>query len=148
MLEDINKDLKTAMLAGDKERVMVLRALLTSIQYAEIAKKASLDESDLINLMQKEVKKRLEAANMFKQGGADDREQKELREKVIIEKYLPQQLNQTELESIIEAIIAQQGVSEVSDMGKVIAKAREETAGRADGATIARITKEKLTKSA
>ncbi len=147
MLEDINKDLKTAMLAGDKEQVMVLRALLTSIQYAEIAKKASLDDSDLINLMQKEVKKRLEAAEMFKQGGADDREQKELREKGIIEKYLPEQLNQTELESIIEDVIAQQGVSEVSDMGKVIAQVRADTAGRADGATIARLTKEKLSKT-
>ena len=148
MLEDINKDLKTAMLAGDKEQVMVLRALLTSIQYAEIAKKASLDDSDLINLMQKEVKKRLEAAEMFKQGGANDREQKELREKGIIEKYLPEQLNQTELESIIENVITQQGVSEVSDMGKVIAQVRSDTAGRADGATIARLTKEKLSKTA
>ncbi len=144
MRENIQTDLKMAMIAGEKDQVMVLRGLLAQIQNAEISKKASLSDDEAISLLQKEVKKRTEAAQMYEQGGSPERQQAELAEKAIIEKYLPEQLDEEAIQPIIAAAIEELDAKGLGDMGKVIALVRTQTAGKADGALVAQLTKDQL----
>jgi uncharacterized protein YqeY len=144
MQADIQNDLKKAMLASEKNVVMVLRGLLASIQNAEIEKKTQLTDDEVIRLLQKEVKKRVEAAEMYARGGSIDREQAELAEKRIIEAYLPEQLDQSDIENLVSSAIDELEATSLADMGKVIAQVRSKTGGQADGALIAKVTKEKL----
>jgi hypothetical protein len=90
------------------------------------------------------TRQRQESADLYRQGGSDERAEAELQEKQVIEKYLPTPLSEAELTSIITTVIGSYGGSYSAALGAVIARVKEETAGRADGALIARIVKEKL----
>lgn len=147
--QDISADIKAAMLAGDKELVGVLRTIKSTILYAEVeagAREEGLEEKDVVTLLQKEAKKRKESAEMYKQGGDEDRSAKELKEAEIIEKYLPAQMSDQELNALID-----QAIEEVDDvfpqaLGKVISRVREMSQGQADGSRIAKAVKERLAK--
>ena len=136
------------MLVGDKPLVTVLRGLKSSILYAKIANKAAREESlpdkDLMDLLQREAKKRQESADLYRQGGNNEKADAELYEKTIIENYLPKQLTDAELQKIVDTVIS--GMTDVAPaaMGEVVSKVRALTAGAADGATIARIVRERL----
>ncbi len=143
----IDQDLKTALLAGDKVLATTLRGLKSVILYAEVAKGArdtGLEESELIELLAKEAKKRQESADLFTQGGNQTQAEAELAEKVVIEKYLPQQIDDDELSQIVEDVVKQLGVNSVQDMGKAIGLAKQKVGVRADGARIAQIVKRML----
>ena len=149
MFEDkLSQDLKTAMLAGDKPLVTVLRGLKSAILYAKIANKtvreAALPDKDLMDLLQCEAKKRQESADLYRQGGSNEKAEAELYEKSIIEKYLPKQLTDAELQKIVDAVVRDMTNATPAALGEVIAKVRFVTAGAADGATIARIVRERL----
>jgi uncharacterized protein YqeY len=146
--QQIDADLKTAMLAGDKTLVMTLRGLKSAILYVEVAENArdqGLAEDKVITVLQKEAKKRLESADLYKQGGNAEKQQAEMNEKKVIEKYLPQQLSEDEIGKIIDEVITSTGASGLQAMGQVIGAVKVKTGASADGAVIARLTKDKLT---
>lgn len=145
--EQIEVDLKTAMLAGDKPVVTVLRGLKGAILNVEIAKKAreqGLPEEEVIAILTKQAKQRQESADMYVQGNSPERAEAELAEKVIIEKYLPKQMADDELNSVIDKVIAELGVAGPQAMGQVIGAVKQQTAGQADGGRIAQAVKAKL----
>jgi uncharacterized protein YqeY len=150
MLEEkINQDLKTALLGGNKLAVSTLRGLKSAILYAKIAsnnREAALSDNDLIVLLQKEARKRQESADLYRQGGNEDRAKLELAEKLIIENYLPSQLSESEVTRFVDKAISELGSSDQTSLGKVISLVKQQLSGQADGALIARITKERLTK--
>lgn len=147
--QQLDIDLKQAMLAGNKTLATTLRGLKSAILYAEVAKGSrdeGLPEAEIIDLFGKEAKKRQESADLFKQGGNDIKAQEELTEKAVIEGYLPSQLGDEELFGIIDASITELGASGMQAMGQVIAHVKNQTAGKADGGRIASIVKDKLSK--
>lgn len=145
--EQIDRDLKTAMLSGDKTQVSTLRGLKSAILYEEVAKgrrEAGLPEQEVIAVLAKEAKKRQESADLYSQGGNSARSEAELAEKGIIERYLPKQLSDEELIVIIDEIIKQVGASDIKQMGQVIGAVKQRTEGMADGSRIASAVKERL----
>jgi uncharacterized protein len=150
MLEDeINRDLKAALLGGDKPLATTLRGLKSSILYAKIADNSrdkDMPDGAIIAVLQKEAKKRQESADLYRQGGSAERADAELQEKRIIEEYLPAPLSEAELTSIIDDAVGSYEGSDDSALGGIIKIVKEQTAGRADGAQIARIVKERLSR--
>ena len=147
MLEDkLNQDLKAAMIAGDKPLVTTLRGLKSALLYAKIAGQSrdrAMSDTEIITVLQKEAKKRQESADLYLQGGSQEKAQVELREKKVIEQYLPAQLSEEEVKRLVEQAIRELGNS-MQAMGPVIALVRQRTGGAADGALIARLVKERL----
>ncbi|HEX8181981.1 MAG TPA: GatB/YqeY domain-containing protein [Candidatus Saccharimonadales bacterium] len=143
----IDKDLKAAMLAGDKDRVQVLRGLKSAILYVEVAKGArdnGLPEDEVLSILSKEAKKRQESADMYTQGGDSGRADTELQEKQIIEAYLPKQLSEDEISKIVDEIAAANGGITKETMGATIAAVKQKSGGAADGAMIARLVRERI----
>ncbi len=143
----IDTDLKAAMLGGDKQTATILRGLKSAILYAEVAegkRDSGLADPAIIEVLSKEAKKRQESADLYAQAGEAQRAQTELAEKTIIERYLPAQLSDEELEQLIDKAIAQTNATGPQAMGQVIGAVKQQTAGQADGARIARLVKEKL----
>lgn len=139
MLKDrINSDLKSAMLAGDRERADVLRGLKSAILNEEIAMKqreAGLDDQSIEKVVAREVKKRDEAAELYVRGGNAALANKELAEKEIICVYLPQQLNDEELAEIAQEVVAEAG--DDAHTGKIIGAVKAKVGNKADGARVA-----------
>lgn len=147
MLQDqLKSDLKNAQLARDEIKVSTLRLLLSEIKNAEIQKGADLLDQDLIPVLQREVKKRKEAAIGFRSGGREEQAKKEELEEVILKSYLPAQLSIEELTKIVEGAINTLGATSIQDMGKVIGAVMSEVKGQADGSTVSVLVKEKLSK--
>ncbi len=145
--EQIDQDLKTAMLAGDSQAVSVLRGLKGAILNVEIQKgtrEQGLSDEEVIAVFTKEAKKRQESAEMYKQGNSPDRAKAEEEEKAIIDKYLPQQLSDADLAVIVDEAILATGAAGPQAMGQVIGAVKAKTAGQADGGRIAAMVKEKL----
>jgi uncharacterized protein len=145
--QQIEQDLKQALLSGDKDRVTTLRGLKSVILYAEVAagkRDEGLADDEIITLFTKEAKKRQESAELYRKGGAEERAAKELAEKVIIEAYLPQQLSDEQLAVAIDAVIAETAADGLSAMGKVIAAVKQKVGAQADGSRIAQQVKERL----
>ena len=145
--KDIDADLKTAMLAGDKTLVTTLRGLKSVIMYEEVAKglrDMGLDDDAVITLFSKEAKKRQESADMYVQGGNQEKADAELAEKTVIEKYLPAQMSDEELSTIIDDVIKSSGATSMQQMGQVIGAVKSKAGAGADGAKIAQLVKEKL----
>jgi uncharacterized protein YqeY len=143
----IEQDLKTAMLAGDKQQATTLRGLKSALLYEEVAKSKraeGLQEAEMLEVIMREAKKRQESADLYVQGGSKDRAEAELAEKKVIEHYLPQQLSESELVVIIQKAIQSSDIQGPAAMGVVIGKVKAQTVGQADGATIARLVKKEL----
>ncbi len=143
----IDADIKSAMLAGDKTLVTTLRGLKSAILNIEVAegKRAEgLSDDAIIAVLQKEAKKRQESADLYEQGGSVEKQQAELAEKTVIEKYLPAQLSEGEITKLVEEAIAATGASGMQAMGQVIGAVKAKTGASADGGTIARLVKERL----
>ena len=139
--DKINQDLKQAMLSGDSGTVTTLRGLKSAIQYASVGRTGgeAPSEAEIISVLQKEAKKRQEAADLYKQGGNPEHQQKELAEKAIIKKYLPEQLSEDEINQAIDRAISEIGEPSRQNMGRLIGQVKQASAGKADGATIARL---------
>ncbi len=144
--QTIDQDLKQAMLAGDKTLTETLRGLKSAILYVEVAankRDTGLTDDEVTVVMHKEAKKRQESADLYKQGGNQERASSELNEKVAIEKYLPEKISDTELDKFIDESINEIG-KDSQKMGQIIGAVKQKTGATADGATIARLVKEKL----
>lgn len=146
--QQLDDDIKAAMLAGDTLRLDTLRGLKTAILYADVAAKkrdsGGIADDEVIGLFAKEAKKRQESAELYQQGGSPERAEKELTEKDIIETYLPAQLSEAELGEIIDKAIAESGADGPQAMGKVIGTVKAQVGNSADGSVIARLVKERL----
>lgn len=147
MQEQIDKDLKEAMLAGDKAKAETLRGIKSALLNESIslgARETGLTDEQVQKILARESKKRQEAADLYKQGGSDERAGAELAEKAIIDAYLPEQLGEAEVAKLVGEAISATGATGLPDMGKVIGAVKAKAGGSADGAVIARIVKEKL----
>lgn len=145
--QQLEQDLKTALLAGDKDRVITLRGLKSVILYAEVAKgsrEEGLSDEDILTLFGKEAKKRQESADLYVKGDRQEKADAELAEKAIIEAYLPQQLSDEELAQIVDEIVSSFESPTPQLMGQIIGKVKQATEGRADGSRIAQLVKERL----
>ena len=140
----IESDLKKALLSRDKQRGSVLSLLKSTLQYATLDKKAPLTDEEVLNICAKEAKKRQESADLYDKGNAPDRRDTELAEKAIIEEYLPEQLSNEKLETVVAKAIEEKGPLTQQTMGMVIQYVRTQTEGRADGGRIAQSVKAKL----
>ena len=135
--ERILQDIKAAMLARDADKLGTLRLLKSALGYAQIEKKTdSLPDADVMAIIQREVKKRRDSAEQFTTGGRPELADKELKEIVVLETFLPKQLSPEELEQIVQAAIQEAGATSKKDMGAVMKAVQAKVAGRADGKTI------------
>ena len=149
MLEDkLEQDIKTALLARDTQRSAALKQIKSVLLNAKVAtgkRESGLSDDEVIVLFAKEAKKRQESADLYRQGGNEERARAELDEKAIIEEYLPAQVDEAELVKIVDKVIAETGASGPQNMGQVIGQVKKIAGPTSDGGTIARIVKEKLT---
>lgn len=149
MIEDkLAQDLKSAMLAHDAPRVSTLRGLKSAILYAKVAngsRDQAMSDEAVTAIIQKESKKRQESAELYRQGGSDEKAAAELAEKAILDEYLPAQLDEAAILAIIDKVITETGAGGPASMGTVIGQVKQRAAGAADGAVIARLVKERLT---
>lgn len=146
IVDKINADLKTAMLAGDRQTVDVLKSLKTALQYQRVSKGADseLSEDETIAAIKKEHKKRLDAVEMYKSANQSERMKAELAESKIIENYLPAALSEEEVIKLAEQAISSYENPSIKDMGELISKVKKASNNTADGAIIAKIIRERL----
>jgi uncharacterized protein len=150
MIKDqINKDLKQAMLDGNKELVSALRNIKSVIGYSEVAQNKrdeGLSDKELLTLLGKESKKRLEAAELYKKAGDKQRTDAELFEKGIIDKYLPEAMNENEISELVDRAEKELGEITQKTMGRAISLVRELSDNRAEGGVVARLVSQKIKK--
>ena len=140
MLEQVKTDVTTAMKAGERERVHALRLIVNELQKAE-----KDGDGDDVAVLQRERKRRLEAAEAYREGGRDDLAAGEEREAELIAGYMPDQISEEELQAIVGDAVAESGASSPAEMGKVMALVMPQVKGRADGKRVSAAVKEKLT---
>jgi hypothetical protein len=142
--ERITEDMKSAMRAGDKERLGTIRLALAAIKQREVDERITLDDPQVLSVLEKMIKQRREAITQFASGGRADLVSKETAEIGVLQAYLPAQMNPAEIDALITEAIAATGAASIKDMGKVMAAVKPKAQGRADlGAVSARI-KQKL----
>ncbi|MDC6361296.1 MULTISPECIES: GatB/YqeY domain-containing protein [Flavobacteriaceae] len=144
--EKVMTEMKAAMKAKDTVALESLRAIKSAILLAKTDKGAGseLSEEEEVKLVQKLVKQRKDSAAIFKEKGREDLAEPELAQAAIIEKFLPEQLSEEEIEKVVVQTIDSIGASGMQDMGKVMGIVSKELAGQADGKTISNIVKAKL----
>ena len=139
VLERVQDDVKTAMKARDRERASALRLIVDVLQ-----QDAKLGKGDEVAVLQRERKKRVEAAEAFRNAGRDEQADKEESELEVLEEFMPEPLSEEELESIIDDAIAECGATSMRDLGRVMADVMPQVAGRADGSAVSQLVREKL----
>jgi uncharacterized protein YqeY len=147
MQDQLTRDLKAAMLSGDKQKAEVLKGLKNALQYESVGSKSqdkNLSEEVVQKVFTRESKKRHEAAEIYKNAGETTRADVELAEKKIIDGYLPEQLGEEDIKKAVKEEVVKLNASSTADMGKVIGAVRTRLGAQADGATIARLVKEAL----
>jgi uncharacterized protein len=137
-------ELKEAMLARDDERRNALRLLISSLRAAEKELQRKLSEDEELQVLQRERKRRTEAAEAFRSGGREEQAAGEERELAVLEEFMPSPLSDDELEEIVDTAIAEVGATSVRDLGRVMADVMPQIAGRADGSTVSQLVREKL----
>jgi uncharacterized protein YqeY len=136
----VTEDMKTAMRAGDKERLATIRLLLAAIKQREVDERITLDDDQVLAVIDKMMKQRREAITQFESGGRSDLVAKENAEIGVLQGYLPAQLTAAELDALIGEAIAATGAASIKDMGKVMGFVKPKAQGRTDmGALSARI---------
>jgi uncharacterized protein len=139
VLEQVQADVRTAMKAGERDRAAALRMIVDSLQ-----QDAKLGDGDEVAVLQRERKKRLEAAEAFGDAGREEQAGAERFEADLIEAYLPQQLSDEELAELVEAALAETGATEQKQMGQVMSALMPKLGGRADGKRVSAAVREKL----
>ena len=145
LLDRLSQDIKSAMLAKDSEKLATLRLLKSAIGYAQIEKKSeAFSDSEVIAVVQKEVKKRRDAIDQYEKGGRPELAAKEKAEIAVLETFLPTPLSSDELEAMVKAAIAETGAASKKEMGVVIKAVQSKAAGRAEGKTISALVSKLL----
>ncbi len=132
----IQDDMKTAMKAGDKDRLKVVRLIRAAIERIEVDQRIELDDAAVLGVLNKMVKQRRDSISQFRDGGRDDLADIELAEIVVIENYLPEQMSDDELDAMIAKAISDTGAESIRDMGKVMGAVKAKAEGRADMAAV------------
>jgi uncharacterized protein YqeY len=144
LIARIEEELKTAMRGRDQERTDALRLTLASLRSAEKEVQRPLKEDEELHVLQRERKRRAEAAEAFRGGGREEQAAKEERELEIIQEFMPEPVDEDELERIIDDAIAETGATSLRDLGRVMADVMPQVAGRADGSVVSQLVREKL----
>jgi uncharacterized protein YqeY len=132
----IQDDMKTAMKAGDKDRLKVVRLIIAAIKQIEIDQRTELDDAAVLGVLNKMVKQRRDSIEQFRNGGRDDLADIEQDEISVIENYLPEQMSDEELDAMVNAAISETGSESIRDMGKVMGAIKAKAEGRADMAAV------------
>ena len=144
LIEELEDDVKDAMRAGDAARRDALRLILASLKSAEKDLLRPLSEEEELQVLQRERKKRIEAAEAFRGGGREEQAAKEEAELAVLEEFMPEPLTEEELERIVDDAIAENGATSMRDMGRVMKDVMPQISGRADGAAVSQMLREKL----
>jgi uncharacterized protein len=140
----IEQELKDARLARDAERRDALSLILASLRSAEKELQRPLSDDEELQVLQRERKRRLEAAEAYEQAGRDEQAEAEEFELEVLEEFMPDPLEEDELEEIIDDVIAEVGATSIRDLGRVMADVMPQVSGRADGSTVSQLVREKL----
>jgi len=140
----IDSECKTALKSGEKIKVSTLRMILAEVKNAEIAKRGDLSEEELLAVVAREARKRKESIEEFGRGGREDLVAKESEELAIIQAYLPEQMSDGEVRSIVEETIKEVGATSSGDLGKVMGKLMPKIKGKADGKKVNQMVREML----
>jgi uncharacterized protein YqeY len=140
----ITDDMKSAMKAGDKDRLKAVRLIMAAIKQIEVDQRIELDDAAVLSVLDKMVKQRRDSIDQFEKGGRDDLAKIELAEIVVIEDYLPEQLSDDELNALIDEAINTTGAESIRDMGKVMGQIKSKAAGRADMGAVGAKVKARL----
>lgn len=142
--ERITEDMKAAMRAKDSERLSTIRMITAAIKQREVDERTTLDDAQVLAILEKMIKTRRESVAQFQSGGREDLVAKEQKEIEILQAYLPAQLSEAEIDALIDESIAQTGASSIKDMGKTMALLKQKAQGRADMAVVSAKLKAKL----
>jgi uncharacterized protein len=140
----IEDELKAARLARDADRRDALSFILNELRAAEKELDRALSDDEELQVLQRERKRRLEAAEAFRSGGREDQAEDEEYELDVLEEFMPEPLSEDELEEIIDDVISEVGATSIRDLGRVMAGVMHQVSGRADGSTVSQLVKEKL----
>jgi hypothetical protein len=144
LIARLEEELTNAMRVRDQERTDTLRLTLASLRSAEKEVQRALKEDEELHVLQRERKRRLEAAEAFRSGGREEQAAKEERELAVIQEFMPEPIGEEELERIIDDAIAETGATSLRDLGRVMADVMPQVAGRADGSMVSQLVREKL----
>ncbi len=150
MLKDkIQDDLKAAMIAKDAEKLSAIRMLKSAIQYYEIAKGGAgyeASDEDVIDVVGKEIKKRKESIELYKQGGRNEQAENEQKEVDTLQSYLPEQMSEDEVGELVKEAVKQTGAKSMQEMGKVMGALMPKVKGKADATLVSNLVREQLSK--
>lgn len=144
LIEEIKEEIEDAMREGDTVRRDTLRLIVASLQGAEKELQRPLSEDEELQVLQRERKKRVEAAEAFRSGGREEQAEQEEAELEVLEEFMPEPLSEEELEEIVDDVIAEVGATSMRDIGRVMADVMPQVAGRADGSAVSQLVREKL----
>ncbi|MEP7246010.1 MAG: GatB/YqeY domain-containing protein [Gammaproteobacteria bacterium] len=142
--ERITEDMKSAMRAGEKDRLATIRLILSGIKQREVDERIVLEDSQVLSVLEKMVKQRKESIAQFEAGNRADLVAKENAELLVVQGYLPAQMSEAELDALIAEAMAATGATTIKDMGKVMGIVKTKAAGRADMASVGARIKQKL----
>ena len=140
----ITEDMKSAMKAGEKDRLKVVRLVLAAIKQVEVDTRTDLDDAAVLSVLEKMVKQRRDSVEQFEKGGREDLAAIETAEIEVLKTYLPEQLSAEELDAIIDQAISATGAESMRDMGKVMGQVKAQAAGRADMGAVGAKVKARL----
>ena len=144
MLDQLQEELKIAMKAGEKAKMMGLRNIIGKIKAAQIDKGETLTDEESLKILKTAAKQLKESLDQYRKGGRDDLAEKEAFELTLLEKYLPEQLSEEQIRQIVKNIVKNTGSGSMKDMGKVMGATMQELAGSADGKIVQKIVHEEL----
>ena len=144
LLARLEGDLKEAMRAKDADRRDALRLILNALRSAEKELQRPLHDDEELQVLQRERKRRVEAAEAFRAGGREEQAQAEERELEVLQEFMPEQLSEEELEDIVDDVIAEVGATSMSHFGRVMADVMPQVSGRVDGSVVSQLVREKL----
>lgn len=140
----IQDDMKAAMKAGEKERLATIRLIMAAVKQREVDERIDLDDSQVLQVLDKMVKQRRDSINQYRDAGRDELAAKEQAEIDVIQMYLPEPLSPDEINALIDAAIAETGASSMKDMGKVMGMLKPKLQGRADMGAVSGLIKSRL----
>ena len=144
MLDQLQEELKIAMKAGEKAKMMGLRNIIGKIKATQIDKGETLTNEESLKILKTAAKQLKESIDQYQKGGRDDLAEKEAFELTLLEKYLPEQLSEEQIRQTVKNIVKNTGAESMQDMGKVMGATMQELAGSTDGKIVQRIVQEEL----
>jgi len=144
LIARMEEELKEARLARDEDRRDALSLVLNALRAAQKELQRPLSDDEELQVLQRERKRRVEAADAFREGGREEQAEDEEYELDVIEEFMPEQLSEDEIEDIVDDVISEVGATSIRDLGRVMAGVMHQVSGRADGSLVSQLVKEKL----